>query len=120
MVAPTDPHVLIADAEARQRAAKSVAVVIIVVAGTLGAFGLPAFAQSSPWSTRIQQIPVGAFILMMSRDPVTGEEDRLLVTTPLEPGIVIRVTPPTLPQRTEVFGLRGLSEGLPSLPCYRP
>ena len=206
MVAPTDPPVLIVDAEARQRAAKSVAVVIIVVAGTLGAFGLAVSAQSSPWSTRIQQIPVGAFILMMSRDPITGEEDRLLVTTPLEPGnggpvksepatlswtcvlndvrvlydqgghgddladaddqvavqyrfrgkpaspqqqwdlsfsrrgvwvpisqvaaftreaqssseVVIRVTSPTLPQRTEVFGLQGLSEGLPSLPCYRP
>jgi len=206
MVAPTDPPVLMVDAEARQRAAKSVAVVIIVVAGIVGAVGLPASAQSSPWSTRIQQIPVGAFVLMTSRDPITGVEDRLLVTTPLESGngeavksepatlswtcvlndvrvlfdqgghgddlaetddevavqyrfgdkpasprqqwdlsfsrrgvwvpisqvaaftreaqssseVVIRVTSPTLPQRTEVFGLQGLSEGLPSLPCYRP
>ena len=206
MVAPTNPHGLIVYAEARQRAAKSVAVVIVVVTGVLGALSLPASAQSGPWSTRIQQIPVGAFILMMSRDPITDVEDRLLVTTPLESGngepvrsepatlswtcvlndvrvlfdqgghgedlaeaddqvavqyrfgdkpaspqqqwdlsfshrgvwvpisqvaaftreaqssseVVIRVTSPTLPQRTEVFGLQGLSEGLPSLPCYRP
>ena len=34
--------------------------------------------------------------------------------------VVIRVTSATLAQRTEVFSLQGLSEGLPSLPCYRP
>ena len=179
---------------------KSIALVSIVVAGILAAVALPASAQPSPSSTRTQQIPIGAFILLKRRDLITDVEKKVLVTTPLDSGtskpeaaltwscvlnsvrvmyhhqidelgeaedqvavqyrfgdnpasapqrwdrsssrvavflpfaladeftreaqsspeVVFRVTLLNVPQKTDVFSLEGLSEGLHSLPCYRP